>query len=704
MIGEERAGHRWMGTMTNGAGTDAPRVTPVRTIIWIVCLIVVAAAGAIPHGVFETSSNLLFDAYQRFPPQSRGPSQVVVIDIDDESLRRLGQWPWRRDRLARLIDAAAAARVVGLDILLTEPDRLSPGILLDQWPGLPPEVKAEVSALPEPDAILAKSLAAVPVVLAAAARTDGDDGPAPLIAKTPIFELGSDPRGGLPRYGSVAWPLPEHVAVARGVGLVSSLSEPDGVMRRIPVVFAVGSALMPSFAVEVLRVAANAGRISLSSGPLGRRDLEIGDHHIEIDTAGRAWPQSVKSGAVETVSAYRVLDGEIAPSVFDNRIVLIGASATGLGDVLVTPLGRAEPAVIAQAQLIECMLTGDVLWRPPLAKIAEVLLALMLAAAALMLLGRVSDRAYGVLCSGFALLALLGSFVAFRTAGLLLDWTFPLSALVATMLVAFVLRIGDEAQARRGNERQLAAALLKAEAADRAKTEFLANASHELRTPLTAILGFSEIMSDQMLGPMPQNYAGYARDIHKTATHLHAIVNDILDLAVIDLGGKKPGEDPIDVAALVTECAHLIPANRDGDDKVSITTALGPMLPVLRADARMVRQMLINLLSNAVKYSPRGGEVAIRAEILDDGGLLIAVLDRGLGIAAADIPYAMQPFGRLQSSKLAQAPGIGIGLPLTKAMVELHGGTLTLKSEVGMGTEARLWFPPTRLAAAQEVS
>ena len=118
----------------------------------------------------------------------------------------------------------------------------------------------------------------------------------------------------------------------------------------------------------------------------------------------------------------------------------------------------------------------------------------------------------------------------------------------------------------------------------------------------------------------------------------------------------------------------------------------------------MVRQMLVNLLSNAVKYSPRGGKVAIRAEIIEDGGLSIAVRDAGPGIAAADIPYTMQPFGRLRSSKLAQAPGIGIGLPLTKAMVELHGGTLTLKSEVGVGTEARLWFPPSRLASPQEAS
>jgi signal transduction histidine kinase len=691
--------------MTDGIGADAPRLSPRRVIIWIVCLVVIAAAGMLPHGVFETSSNLLFDTYQRFPPPGSTQSQVVVVDIDDESLQRVGQWPWRRDRLARLIDAAAGARVVGLDILLTEPDRLSPGTLVDQWPGLPPEVKAAVSALPQPDAILAKSMTAVPVVLAAAAaRTDGEDGPVTLVAETPIFEIGSDPRGALPRYRSVAWPLPEHVAAARGVGLVSSLSEPDGIIRRIPVVAAVGSVLMPSFAVEVMRVAANADRISLSSDPLGSRDLEIGDHHIVIDTAGRVWPQSGKDRAAQSVSAYRVLDGEIAPAVFRDRIVLIGASAAGLGDVLVTPLGHAEPAVIAQAQLIDSMLARDVLWRPPLAKFAEIVFALLAAAAALVLLGRVSDGAYAVLCGGIALAAVVGSFLAFRAAGLLLDWTYPLSALVATMLVAFVLRIGDEARARRGKEEQLRSALLKAEAADRAKTEFLANASHELRTPLTAILGFSEIMADQVLGPVPQRYADYARDIHTTATHLHTLVTDILDLAVIDLGGKQPAEELVDVAGLVTECAHLMPANHGSDDKVSIKTAFEAPLPLLRADPRMVRQMLLNLLSNAVKYSPRGGQVDIRAQVVDDGGLSIAVRDAGAGIAAADIPYAMQPFGRLRSSKLAQAPGIGIGLPLTKAMVELHGGTLTLESGVGIGTEARLWFPPSRLVAHEEAS
>jgi signal transduction histidine kinase len=701
-IGEERAGHCRVRPMIDGTGTNAPRVTWSRVTIWITCLLVVLTAGIVPHGFFETSSNSVFDAYQRLAPQGRLAPQIVVVDIDDESLRRIGQWPWRRDQLARLIDHAAGARVVGLDILLTEPDRLSPEALLADWPNLAPAIKEAVSALPQPDAILARSMAAVPVVLAAAASTLEDDRPTPPVATTPIFEAGDDPRPGLPRYGSVAWPLPDYVTAARGIGLVSTLIEPDGVTRRIPAVLAVGPALMPSFAVEVLRVATHVSQIGLRSGPAGIRELEIGDHRVEIDAAGRAWPQLGKHMAAQSVSAYRVLDGEFPPSLFRDRIVLIGAGAAGLGDVIITPLGHAEPAIVAQAQFIDSVMAGDMLWRPPAVKAAEALLALTLGAAALVLLGRVADRPYGILFGGIALVMVLGSFVAFQTVGLLLDWTFPLAALVATMIAAFVLRIGDEARARRWNERQLTVALLKAEAADRAKTEFLANASHELRTPLTAILGFSEIMSDQVLGPLSPRYAGYARDIYKTATHLHAIITDILDLVVIDLGGKEPADDRVDVAALVTDCAHLIPVNRGVGDKIRVTTELAAPLPPMRADARMVKQMLVNLLSNAVKHSPRGGEVAIRAEICPDGGLGITVRDSGPGIAATDIAYAMQPFGRLRSSKLAQAPGIGIGLPLTKSMVELHGGRLMLNSEVGVGTEALLWFPPTRLAAAQE--
>lgn len=674
-----------------------------RGIIWLACLLLIFAAGVPSGGLFETSANAVFDAYQRLSPPPSLTSPIVVVAVDDASLHRVGQWPWRRDQLARLIDAVSGARAVGLDILLTEPDRTSPGVMIADWPNLPAQIKTALAALPEPDAILAESMARAPVVLAAAATDAIGENPASSpVAMLPIFEAGDGLRTRFPRYSSAEWPLPQYLAASRAIGLVSRLSEPDGVTRRIPAIFEVGSALMPSFSIEMVCIAENIRRIGISFGPGGSRQLQIGNHRITIDGAGRAWPAFRRHVLAPTISAYRVLDGEIPASQFQGRIVLIGVAAAGLGDIVVTPLRHAEPGIIFQAQLIDSILTGDVLWRPPLAKAGELLAALILGVAALTSLAHLSDRVYGFLFGGLTLVGVLGSYAAFRSCGLLLDWTFPLSALLGTMLVALVLRVGDEVRMRRRKERQLVIALHKAEAADRAKSEFLANASHELRTPLTAILGFSEIMSEEILGPLPEKYAEYAHDIHETATHLHTIISDMLDLVVIDLGGKAPADEPIDIVKLVSECAHMMRSSYPMAETAHITTSFSPGMPRLRADPQMVKQMLINLLSNAIKYSPSGGEVSIRAEIGDDTGLTIAVTDHGVGMAPEDIPFATKPFGRLRPARLAQPPGIGIGLPLTKSMIELHGGTLVLKSQLGLGTTAILWFPSTRFVVPEE--
>lgn len=690
--------------MIGSGGIEAVRIRPIRVVIWVASLLCVLALGAVPHGFFETSANALFDFYARVGAPGAMSPDIVVVDIDDESLRRAGQWPWPRDRLAHLVDAAGGARVIGIDILLSERDRLSPASLLDQWPALPAEARQALAALPDTDALLAASMARVPVVLAAAARMTGDDRPATPIPVTPIFEAGAAPRRALPHFPSAAWPLPEFLTAACGVGLATVPPDADGVTRRIPLVLGVGPALMPSFAVDIARLAIKAPAIDLHTGSGGTPYITMDDHQIEMDGSFRAWPGLGRRMPSKLVPAYRLLDGSVDGSMFQDRIVLIGSGAAGIGDAIVTPRGDVESGLVAEAQIVDSILGDSVLRRPPFAKAGEVGLALVLAAIAIALLGRIPDRAYAALFVGVAILCLAGSFVALRTVGLLLDWTFPLAALVGTMLIAFTLRITDDARARRQKEHQLAVALLKAEAADRAKTEFLANASHELRTPLTAILGFSDVMAQELLGPILPKYRQYARDIHKTATHLHAIITDILDLAVIDLGGREPGDDPIDVAALLGDCANMMPMEQGGNGKVRIVSDIATPLPVLRADARMVRQMVVNLLSNAVKYSPRGADIVIHAGLDREGGLEIAVRDRGPGIAADDIPRAMQQFGRLRSARLAQEPGIGIGLPLTKSMIELHGGRLALSSEVGVGTEVVLWFPPSRLAPRTEAA
>jgi signal transduction histidine kinase len=674
--------------------------TRARIIVPLLCLGFVLNVALAPDSVFDASRNFVFDAYQRLAPGPPPTSDVILIDVDAESIRRLGQWPWPRNRLARLIDAAASARVIGVDVLLSESDRLSPNAWAAAQDQLAPEIRAALAALPDTDARLTASIARAPVVLAAVASssTPALTPTAPAELGAPIFESGDDARDGLPRYAAAIEPLQNFAEAARGIGFVSALPEPDGILRRIPAVIAIGPTLRPALAIEMMRVAAGAaGRIDFSAGPFGLRRIAVDGRTVETDRAGRVWLRYGAAPARGTaVPAYRVLEGSVEPAMFRDRIVLIGASAAGLGDVVVSPMRRQLAGVEVQRQLLENLLIGRALWRPGFALGLEVAAALGFSLVAMAWLGRQRDRTYALLFAGVAAVTIAGSFAAFWGAGLLLDWTMPLSALAATMLAALAARIHDEVRARLLREGELAVALMQAEAADRAKTEFLANASHELRTPLTAVIGFSEIMTNEMMGPLSPVYSDYARSIHQSGAHLLSVIDDVLDLSVIDLGGMQPKDEPIEIARLIADCERMV-AMRAADRSVLVRPELSAGLPTLIADPRMVRQMLLNLLSNAIKYSPRQGRVVIAAWLAPDGWLAIAVCDAGPGIAAADIPYAMQRFGRLRSASMAQEPGIGIGLPLTKSMVELHDGRFELKSEVGVGTEALLWFPPARL-------
>ncbi|MEX1206775.1 MAG: HAMP domain-containing sensor histidine kinase [Dongiaceae bacterium] len=235
--------------------------------------------------------------------------------------------------------------------------------------------------------------------------------------------------------------------------------------------------------------------------------------------------------------------------------------------------------------------------------------------------------------------------------------------------------------------------------ANRGKTEFLANMSHELRTPLNAIIGFSEIIANQMFGPAGSpRYVDYAQDILDSGTHLLQIVNDILDLSKVEVGQLVLQEEECDVAAIVVAALRLV-QDRAKDGGLRLEQRLAPELPPVRADGRVLKQILINLLSNAVKFTAPGGTVTVGVA-LDDAGLSVSVADTGIGMAAADIPRALTAFGQIDSALNRKYDGTGLGLPLVKALTELHGGLLDLESEVGVGTTATVRLPRERLVGA----
>ncbi|MBF0249895.1 MAG: PAS domain S-box protein [Alphaproteobacteria bacterium] len=238
-----------------------------------------------------------------------------------------------------------------------------------------------------------------------------------------------------------------------------------------------------------------------------------------------------------------------------------------------------------------------------------------------------------------------------------------------------------------------------AELANRAKTELLANMSHELRTPLNAIIGFSETMKGEYFGPLGgDRYREYADHIHFSGTHLLSLINDILDVSAVEAGKMTLHESEIDVREICGAVMRILSPKAE-ELGIALDCAADRGLPRLLADERRFKQILINLLSNAVKFTPEGGEVLCDAHVDGDGSMVIGVTDTGIGMDEAGIAKALEKFGQVDSSMARKHEGTGLGLPLTKGLVELHGGVMELSSRPGRGTRITLRFPAERVLA-----
>lgn len=244
----------------------------------------------------------------------------------------------------------------------------------------------------------------------------------------------------------------------------------------------------------------------------------------------------------------------------------------------------------------------------------------------------------------------------------------------------------------------------RAEAANLAKSRFLATMSHELRTPLNAILGFSEVMKSELFGShVVASYKDYSNDIHSSGQHLLMLINEILDLSRIEAGRFELKEEAVSLEEIVSECRRLL-GLRAKKRHITIVRAVEKDLPSILADARAVRQIVLNLLSNAIKFTPKGGLIKIRIGWTSKGGQYVAVRDSGPGIPEEEIPIIMSSFGRGSLAQKNAEEGSGLGLPIVKGLVELHGGTFLLKSKLREGTEVIVIFPPERVVDSPPVA
>jgi signal transduction histidine kinase len=319
----------------------------------------------------------------------------------------------------------------------------------------------------------------------------------------------------------------------------------------------------------------------------------------------------------------------------------------------------------------------------------------------------------GFVCVAFG----LGALWYFRGWGVAVDSA--LAAVLASVAAATVLgtlllhemrrhtaekelRENEASLARQANE--LAKARDAAELANKAKSAFLANMSHELRTPLNAIIGFSEILSGEMFGPVGSpKYKDYARDIHGSGNHLLSLINDLLDVAKIEAGKMEITPHPIENVPKIFESALRLMGVKASEKQQELCVTIASDAPPLFADERAVTQILINLVSNAIKFTQPGGKISVVAGAADDGGFQISCVDNGPGIPRDKLDNIFMPFSQVDNRYQRQEGGTGLGLTLVRGLVEMHGGRVWLESEVGKGCRSHVVFPapsaPSKAAA-----
>jgi CHASE2 domain-containing sensor protein len=411
---------------------------------------------------FKTARQLLFDQYQRRYPRVPTAQPVTIVEIDEQALATVGQWPWPRNRLADLVDAIAALKplAIGLDVYMPEPDQTSPDKVAGNLPKSAAALAAGLRALPSHEAILARSLRAAPSILGAAALDYPSFTTSTDMRSAPILVHGTDPLGRVQRFDYVLASLPELQAAAHGQAMLSVALE-QGVVRHIPLIMGLGDKLVPGLPMEMLRLATGSSAIDVYADTSGVQAVGVADALVPTQPGGEIWLHfaSIRSTLSRYVSARDILQGTIDPERIRNKLVLVGLTGTGVTDMRTTALGELVPGIEIQAQVIETIFEGRFLRRPTWLKWAESAFIMTFGLLIIWYVPRTQSR-LAVFTKAFPkgpaviglclhLLNLLCCFLIFMHLGLLIDAAsifIILSAVMGCFFSPALLRVDEQAR------------------------------------------------------------------------------------------------------------------------------------------------------------------------------------------------------------------------------------------------------------------
>jgi adenylate cyclase len=467
----------------------------------LLCLVLLVAFAALrvwdPAPVEEIRIRT-FDTFQRIDPRTKTQRPVTIVDIDDKSMEKLGQWPWPRTRIADLITELTrlGAVVIAFDAVFSEPDRLNPNVAADTFPNLDEETRAKLRALPSNDQVFADAIRRSRVVLGESGLPEEITALDKTLPVTGIAMLGEEPQRFMFDFPGLLRNVPVLEHAAAGRGLFTIRPERDGIIRRVPMIMQAQSQTMPSLTFEMLRVATGSGTILIKAETAGIKSVGIRGLTIPTDHNGQLWVHYARNDASIYVPAINVLDKTVAPDMIAGKLVLIGTSAVGLNDIKTTPVSRAMPGVEIHAQVLESALTGAVISQPIYGIAVEFSTALLFGLLVMVFAPSFGPVTLAALGAVFASALIGTSWFFYAQHRLLIDFTYPLlstTAIYLTLIFSSFVREQAQRKQIRGAFAQYMSPVLVEQLAQSPEKLVLGGEEREMTIMFSDVRGFTTI-------------------------------------------------------------------------------------------------------------------------------------------------------------------------------------------------------------------